>query len=83
MDLRDCVSIPGRFLLHVGRYFAARPASCTIGTEGSVPGVKRRGYEAKLLDSFSDLFQKRCVMPVLPTKVVVTWTVTSPLAGTF
>jgi hypothetical protein len=82
MDLGDCVSISGRFLHHAGRNFAARPASCTMGTEVYFPGVKRSGREAKLLDSFSALVQKRCVTPLLPTNGVATWTGTSLLAGT-
>jgi len=82
MDLGDCVSVPGRFFNHVGRYIAVRPASCTIGTEGSFRGVKRPGREAKLLDSLGALVQKRCLTLPLPTNAVATWTMTSPLAGT-
>ena len=82
MDLGDCVSIPGRFFHHVGRDFVARPASCTVSTEGYFPGAKRPGREAKLLDSFSALVQKRYVTSLLPANDVATLTGTSSLAGT-
>jgi hypothetical protein len=81
MGRGDCVSTAGRSLHHVGRHFAARLASCAMDTEGSFPGVKRPGREAKCLRSFSALAQKRCVAPVLRTTAVATWTGTAPLAG--
>jgi hypothetical protein len=64
-------------------YFGRFPAHHQeLNQEVSLPGVKRPGREAKLLDSFSALVQKRCATLSLPANAIASWTVTSPLAGT-